>query len=271
LIPSVFSVGYGGGILSHNRNLAEGLAVEDAPFVVKGGQAEFFPDTTVQIVNGGFEEAKGNQLKGYNFHDQPGEVSFVDTDIKHSGKAALRLEHFTANQYGHGRVMQEIRLQPHRCYRLTLWVKTEGLQPANAFRIVALANDHELAPREFNVPATTGWRKLSTLFNSLEADKVRLYAGVWDGKAGKVWLDDWSLEEVGPTNVLRRPGTPVTVRSADGTITYAEGKDYASLNRSATEPMAGQRRGGAVKNPGGQSDSRWRPAARELVSFDADP
>ena len=34
LIPAFFSIGYGGGFLAHNANLAEGLPVEDAPFVV---------------------------------------------------------------------------------------------------------------------------------------------------------------------------------------------------------------------------------------------
>ncbi len=229
LIPSVFSVGYGGGILAHNHNLAEGLPVQDAPFVVKNGQVEFVPDATARLANGGFEEFTGNQLKGFNFHDQPGEISFVDTEIKHSGKASLRLEHFTANQYGHGRVMQEVRVQPHRCYRVTIWVKTEGLQPTSAFRLLALARDRELAPREFNLPSTTDWRKLTMLLNSLDSEKINLYAGLWEGKAGKVWLDDWSIEEVGPINVLHRSGTPVTVRSADGAITYTEGKDYAPL------------------------------------------
>jgi hypothetical protein len=229
LIPAVFAVGYGGGILSHNRNLAEGLPVEDAPFLVKDGKAELVPDATARMANGGFEEFNGNNLKSFNFHDQPGEVSFVDTEIKHSGRASLRLEHFMANEYGHGRVMQEVSVKPHRCYRVALWVKTDGLQPANAFRMMALVNDRELAPREFNLPPTTDWRKLSMLFNSLEFEKVRLYAGMWGGKAGKLWLDDWSIEEVGPVNVLHRPGTPVTARSAVGAIIYTEGRDYAPL------------------------------------------
>jgi hypothetical protein len=94
---------------------------------------------------------------------------------------------------------------------------------------LALAGDRELAPREFNLPATTDWRKISFLFNSLGYDQVNLYAGVWDGKAGKVWLDDWTLEDAGPVNVLHRPGTPVTVRSDDASTTFVEGRDYASL------------------------------------------
>ena len=131
LIPAIFGVGYGGTGLAHDRNLAEGLLVDDAPFVVNGSEARFVPDDSVRLRNGGFEEFTKNKFKGFNFHDQPGEISFVDTQIKHSGAAALRLENFTANPHGHGRVMQEIRVTPHRCYRINLWVKTENLQPTS--------------------------------------------------------------------------------------------------------------------------------------------
>jgi len=251
LIPSVFSVGYGGGALAHNRNLAEGLPVTDAPFVVRGSEARLAESQSVQFLNGGFEEFTGNNFKGYNFHDQPGEISFVDTETKHSGKASLRLENFMANQYGHGRVMQAVKVRPHRCYRLTLWVRTEGLQPANSFRVLALAGDRELAPREFHVPSTTNWRKVTMLFNTLTFDKVSLYAGLWGAKSGKVWLDDWSVDEVGPVNVLHRPGTPVTVRSDDGSVTYAEGKDYASLLDPALQPWFDDKEALPLKIPFG--------------------
>jgi hypothetical protein len=228
LVPSVFSVGYGSA-LAYDRNLAEGLPVEDAPFLVQGGQARLAAANPVQFKNGGFEEFNGNTFNGYDFHDQPGEISFADTAVRHGGRASLRMENFTANPYGHGRVMQTIRVQRHRCYRMALWVKTEGLQPADALRVEVLAGGRDLAPREFHVPSSTDWRKLTMLFNSLNFDSVSIYAGVWGGKAGKFWLDDWSVEEVGPVNVLHRPGTPVTVRSADGAVVYAEGKDYAPL------------------------------------------
>jgi len=228
-IPAVFSVGYGGAALSHDRNLAEGLPVEDAPFAVKGAEARLVPDESARLANGGFEESKGDKFPGFNFHDQPGEISFRDVQVKHGGEVSLRLENFTANKHGHGRVMQEVRVRPRRCYRMSLWVKTEGLQPASAFQVQVLAGKRALAPRTFSLPATTDWRKLTTVFNSLEFETVRLYAGLWGGKAGQVWLDDWAVEEVGPLNVLRRPGTPVTVKGEDGATTYEEGKDFAPL------------------------------------------
>src|SRR5206468_3730138 len=39
IIPTVFPVGYSDGLLAHDPNLAEGLPVRDAPFVVKGREA----------------------------------------------------------------------------------------------------------------------------------------------------------------------------------------------------------------------------------------
>lgn len=252
-IPSVFSVGYGGGALAHDRNLAEGLPVEDAPFVVKGAEARFAPEGSARLANGGFEESRGDKFAGFNFHDQPGEVSFRDAQVKHGGESSLRLENFAANRHGHGRVMQEIRVRPRRCYRMSLWARTEGLQPASAFQVQVLAGKRALAPRTFKVPSTGDWQKVTAVFNSLEFESVKLYAGMWGGKAGKLWLDDWTLEEIGPLNVLRRPGTPVTVKGEDGAAAYEEGKDYAPLADPDYSPYRVDREAPPLKVlPGGR-------------------
>ncbi|MCS6831582.1 MAG: hypothetical protein NZ749_13190, partial [bacterium] len=229
IIPSIFSVGYGGGTLWHDRQLAEGMPVKDALFVVQGNEARHIPDPPVAIVNGGFEDFAGNHMKAFSFHDEPGVVSFPDTQVAHSGKASLRFENFRAQPAGNARVMQEVRVRPYRCYRMSVWVKTEGLRPRSNLRLLVLAGDRDLAPRSFEVPETSDWRKLTMTFNSLNNEKVLVYVGIWGGQAGKFWVDDWTLEEVGPINVLRRPGTPVAVKSEDGSITYEEGKDYAPL------------------------------------------
>ncbi|MDW8104758.1 MAG: hypothetical protein RMK92_07060 [Armatimonadota bacterium] len=229
LIPAIFSVGYGGGALWHDLHLAEGLPVKDALFTVQGGEARHVPDPPVSIVNGGFEEFEGNRMKAFAFHDEPGVVSFPDTQVVRSGKASLRFENFRAQPAGNARVMQEVRVRPYRCYRMSVWVKTEGLRPRSNLRLLVLAGDRDLAPRSFDVPETSDWLKLTLLFNSMEHETVRVYVGIWDGQAGKFWVDDWTLEEVGPLNVLRRLGTPVVVRSEDRSLTYEEGKDYAPL------------------------------------------
>lgn len=231
IIPIIFSVGYGGSALGHNPNLAAGLPVKDALFVVEGDEARLVADPPVEIVNGRFEEFEGNRFKGYNFHDKPGEISFVDQETVKEGKTSLRFEHFgeVDPEHGHARIMQEVDVHPHRYYRVTCWVKTEDLSPRGAFRIQVLVDGRSLAPYDPQIPETTDWRKVTMAFNSLEYHQVKLYAGLWGGRAGRVWLDDLNIEEIGLVNVLRRPGTPVTVTSKDGKIIYQEGRDYRRI------------------------------------------
>jgi len=230
IIPIIFSAGYGGSVLGHNANLAAGLPVKEALFLVRGQKARLMADPPVEIVNGGFEEFEGNQFKGYRFHDKPGQISFVDHEVVKSGKTSLRFEHFGEldPEHGHARVMQEIKVHPHRYYRFTCWVKTERVR--GSFKVQVLTDDgRALAPYDPRVPETTDWRKVTMAFNSLDYDKVKIYAGLWGGKAGRVWLDDMNVEEIGLVNVLRRPGTPVTVTSEDGEIVYQEGSDYEHI------------------------------------------
>jgi hypothetical protein len=230
IIPSIFSVGYGGSVLAYNRNLAAGIPVIDTPFLVKGGEAHFQPERTAAFVNGGFERHEGHRAEGYRLQEKPGEISFVDTAVFKSGGASLRFENFGQYQYGHGRIMQEVEVRPHRCYRLSLWVKTDGLQPGGAFRLLVLNMDgRDLAPYEPGIASTSDWRRVVMGFNSLDYDKVRIYAGVWGGKAGRFWIDDFQIEEVALLNVLRRPGTPVTVRSEATGESYEEGRDFGPI------------------------------------------
>jgi hypothetical protein len=94
IIPSGFNTGYGGAILAHNMNLAEGLLVQDALFVAQGGSAQFVADSPAKLLNGDFEEYQGNRFSGFTLQDEPGKKTFVDTTVSHSGKASLRIENF---------------------------------------------------------------------------------------------------------------------------------------------------------------------------------
>ena len=230
IIPGIFSAGYGSSVLAYNRNLAAGIPVIDAPFVVKGGEARFQPDRTITVANGGFEQHKSDRFEGYQLQDRPGEVSFADSQVFKSGTVSLRFENFGRYEHGHARVMQEVEVQPHRCYRLSFWVKTDGLEPKDAFRVLVLGVDgRDLAPYDPGIAATSDWRRVIMGFNSLGYGKVRVYAGAWGGKAGRFWIDDMQIEEVALLNVLRRPGTPVTVRDEATGEPYEEGRDFSPI------------------------------------------
>ena len=233
IIPAGFSFGYGNPFLGRDPNLAEGLPVKDALFIVgEDGTARLEPDPPVAIVNGGFEEHDGDTFPGYQLHDAPGQISFADSAVYRSGACSIRLENFDTDKYGHGRVSQRVRVHPFRSYRVSVWVRTEGLKPRGCFRMIALApgeGERDMLTREFDIPETGDWRQVTAVFNSSEFSEVTFYCGIWEGQEGKVWLDDWKIEELGPQHVLRRPGTPVRVKSENGKIVYREDSDYAPL------------------------------------------
>jgi hypothetical protein len=264
IIPTLFSAGYGGAVLGRNPNLAEGLPVKDALFVVSGGQAKLQPEPAVSFTNGGFEQYSGNNFPGFVFHDRPGEVSFADTRVFHGGRASIRFENFGNFEYGHGRLMQELQVHPYRCYRVSAWVRTESLSPSGAFNFLVLdTNSRELSYMTPPIQATGDWSQVHIGFNSGASSTVRIYAGVWEGKSGRFWLDDLEIRATGLTNVLRRPGTPVAVRGETSGVTYAEGSDYGFL----ADPQLNFRfdhDGPAIRIPAG---SRIREGERLRVSW----
>ena len=245
IVPIGFSVGYGGGVLSHDKNLAAGQPVRGALFVAKGREATFVADPAVKIVDGGFEEAESSSHHpsvpsserrgltegvlpaGFTAH---GARATIDTTVFHSGKASVRFEDFSGPE-GEVYLAQTLRVQPYRCYRLRAWVKTEGAGPRMAIHLLAFAPDGRgLSYMEPPLPETSDWHEVVWAFNSWYADKVEFRVGVSDGKAGKVWVDDVAIEEVGLTNVLRRPGTRVEVRNEKTGAVYVEGRDFAAIS-----------------------------------------
>ena len=50
--------------------------------------------------------------------------------------------------------------------------------------------------------------------------------GLWGGRRGAFWLDDVELRSAGGVNLLRREGCPLRVTNEDGSVEYAEGKDF---------------------------------------------
>ncbi len=223
IIPLGFSVGYGSGILAHNRNLAAGMPVRGALFVASESDVHFVPDSPAKLLNGGFEEHNGNLPEGFSVH---GKSVSIDTAVFHSGKASVRFSDFSGTS-GETYLAQELRTTPYRCYRLRCWVKTEDVSPETRFHFWAIAPDgRDLSYLEHPLPATRDWSRVDWAFNSWYADRVSFRVGIADGKARNVWVDDVTVEEVGLVNVLRRPGTPVGVRNEKTGEIYEEGRDY---------------------------------------------
>lgn len=214
---------------SHDRNYAEGVLSKDALFVAHDDVATPQPDNPTRVLNGDFEDVNGNHFNGWGFQDDEGVTTFADHAVVHGGKTSLRMENIGKNPDRHCRISQLIKLQPHRQYHVSVWVKAENLSPADP-EIKVLAPDPigQVSWQTFATASTQDWKRVDLVFNSLNATEANLYLGSWNGKDGKLWWDDLVVEEIGLVNVLRRPGCPVTITGENGTV-YTEGTDYQRI------------------------------------------
>jgi len=199
IIPCLFPMGYSSSILWHDPNLAEGLPVREAPFMVDNGLARLVPDP-----------------RSLNKPDWKDAIVTVDgeamgvTDPK--GKNA--------------RIVFKAEVVPFRQYHISVWVKTLDFEGTP--RVQALVGKRSLIFSNLGVRPTQDWAQHHAVFNSLENEEVGLYFGCWDGRTGSLWWKKPMLEEVGLLNLVRRGGAPLAVKRADGRL-LSEGRDFETV------------------------------------------
>jgi hypothetical protein len=249
---------------SKDRNYMEGVPVSNALFVVRNGVATHQPDEAIRYANGDFEAFSGNRFKQWRFQDDEGVTTFADAEIKHGGKASLRMETIHKNQHRHCRFMQTVKLQPYRQYHVSVWVRTEGMHPADPeIKLLRTNGEGSISFQTFRTERTQDWKRVDIVFNSMDNAEGNLYLGSWNGKDGKVWWDDLVIEEIGLVNVLRRPGCPVSVCAENG-APYEEGKDFRRVVDPQLHPWRAFHEEPVIKlTPG----TRIREGERLRVSY----
>ncbi len=231
IVPATFSFGYSNDFLFNDPNLAAGLPVRNQKFVIEADTGKLLPQVNVTLTNPGFENYNGNNFPGFNWIDDPGTRSFVDTQIKHSGNASLKFENFDKYPNLNARINIRIPCQPYTLYHMGAWVRTENLQAGDFPRFLVLGNtgrtlNFKNTGIEWN---TNGWKKVDITFNTLDNDTIGVYWGVWGARNGKIWWDDLILEEIPFVNLIRRPGAPLLVDNPLLDNLIIEGVDFEPL------------------------------------------
>ncbi len=244
IIPTVFPIGYSAGLLAHDPNLAEGVPVVAAPFRIERGRAILVPDPAATIPNGDLEKTRGDRFDEFSYQDKPGVLTFADRRIFARGSVSCRMEGFAPGGEN-GRLVRNVSVRPYACYRLSCRVKTDRLETNDGFRLLALGRGEGSPSLTFTdklVEPTQDWKRVSVVFNSLDQKEIAIYAGVWGGRSGKIWIDDIELKELSLVNVLRRAGCPLVVAAAGGGVKYQEGRDYKPVvdPRLGVVPYAGE-------------------------------
>jgi hypothetical protein len=255
IIPGVAPIGYSEGILLHDPDLAEGFET-NTRFVIAGDSGRLIGDPNVTLANGGFEAYTGNTFTGYGFQDAPGDRTFVDNTVHHSGSASMKCTNMTG---GNTRVIKTLPCKPNQGYHLSVWAKTSGF--SGYFQILAIGINNKgvsqtLTFTQYSVPSTGDWKQYNVIFNTLGNTQVSLYAGIWGDAQGTIWLDDFAVEDAGLANIVRRPTTKPTVSVLHKSGTYAEGRDYTGLIDTVMEQSAGSytwHAGPSIHIPNGSS------------------
>ena len=209
IIPCVFPIGYSDSILSRDPNLAEGLPVRDASFVVENGTARLAPDPAVVLKGGDFKN-----LSLWSFHD--------DNVIAQDGAVVV------TDPNGHNaRIAQKVKVHTFRQYHISVMVKTDSFVGAPRVAVLNKAG-HDLNYAHLGVKKTQGWTTHHVVFNSLDNEDLTIYFGCWDGKTGSLAWKNPMLEETAMVNLIRRDGAPLDVKLENGKA-LVEGRDFEKV------------------------------------------
>ncbi|MBA3710353.1 MAG: hypothetical protein H0W83_16205 [Planctomycetes bacterium] len=228
-----FSCDISNDLLSNDPNLAEGMPVIDAPFLVKNGTLVGV-DEDFAIVNGSFEQSSAaDRPTGWSV-DDPGSVCFVDTEVASEGTSSLRIQDIKGkNAHGNGRIFQTIAVKPFRYYHLSLMVKTRDFVSADSIH-VWVHGKQDLEFPAIDLKTTQDWTRIDIPFNTLDSTEVSLRIGSWGGVSGSLWIDDVRVEPGGFVNLLRRESLPFSITSVDRRTVYVEGTDVADVKDPKT-------------------------------------
>ncbi|MCU6501365.1 hypothetical protein LPN04_26525 [Rugamonas sp. A1-17] len=226
--------------------LIEAFPVNATPFIaISGGVAVPVGASLLAELND--QSFEKNDPAWKLIDSDAGTISY-DNIVSHSGSRSVKFTQPLAGKAS--RLFRALHnLRPRSAYRMTYWIRAENYDAPFQIKVLQAGS---VMPMYQNASAGLGWTSVgggwataanvlptatpdtwvqySIDFNTGNFSDLDLYIGSWSRSAagtGTVWMDDIDIKEIGLAHTIRRKQSlPVTVSSADGSITYVEGKDY---------------------------------------------
>lgn len=181
------------------------------------------------VRNGGFEEVSaGGGLAGWQFDAwRKGAVLRADSTVARSGRRSLLIACGSRND---ARAIQWVELEPHSVYRLSAWVKTEGVrvveeQKDPGARLGANIGLYGTLVHSEDIEGTKDWTRLSTVIFTLEEPRVSIGCRLgfwWSTAVGRAWFDDVRLTRIPMLRIsIDDPGLRGKLRQAARKMGYA--------------------------------------------------
>ena len=164
IVPALFPVGYSNDMLFHDPNLAEGLPVKDAPYVVKGGEAKIQADPQASLPGGAM-----NDRSGWGSID---ENIVAEDGTMHSGPTEAN-----------ARIQRTVKVKPYRQYHVSARIRSKDFAGGIA-EIKAIGKDgKQLQWSYLKVQPDQDWTRHDVTFNSLASEEVRFISAFGAGTA----------------------------------------------------------------------------------------
>ena len=217
-------------------DLIEALPVKDTLFIVHDGHA--VPQGQIINSDSSFE----NRDAAWDLIEKNAGGLAYDTIEAHSGQTSVKFTQ--ASQTNRARLLRTLsNIRPHAAYRMSFWIATKNYNAPFSIRIygegatpmysnpdarLGWGTSNGLWNSDGNIIATTqGWKQYNLDFNSGNNSSLKLYfmnEGNGSNSDGLAWLDDVEIREIGLSHTIRRDpqSLPISVTSADGSISYAE-------------------------------------------------
>lgn len=217
-------------------DLIEALPVKDTLFIVHDGRAV----PKGQIINS--DSSFENRDAAWDLIEKNVGGLTYDTIEAHSGQTSVKFTQ--VSQTNRARLLRTLsNVRPHAAYRMSFWIATKNYNAPLNIRIYG----EGATPMYFNtdarlgwgtsngewnssgntLEANQGWKQYNLDFNSGNNSSLKLYfmsEGNGSNPGGLAWLDDVEIREIGLAHTIRRDpqSLPISVTSADGSISYAE-------------------------------------------------
>lgn len=158
------------------------------------------------LVNPSFEEVAGDSVAGWRKVTFNGAATFGRSAEAKEGKSSVMI---SSAQGGDAGWQTTVQVKPYSTYRLTAWIRTEGVMPGTG--LGALINLHGRSERTKAVTGNQDWTQVDMLIETESDDALQIncllgYHGVSTGKA---YFDALDLELV-KAGVVPSPSVTIT-------------------------------------------------------------
>lgn len=165
-----------------------------------GSQIEISGESKNLIPNNSFEEVAGNIPRGWKTDKWGGEAQYTVADFGRTGKRSVSISSEKGADAGW---CTTVPCEPYSRYRLTGWIKTEGVKPTTGRGALIDIHNIQITATDA-VIGTKDWTKVSVIFETENQDRLQVHCllGGWGLATGKAWYDDIELVQIGRSQVI---------------------------------------------------------------------